>query len=198
MNKRNAQSDFQQHRDSIRRGVRRQQAVDFFNVLTGPLLLELTEAHLPQHRERLYPPTVVLSMFIKQALEDDGSCQRAVNGWAAQRAAEGLSPHSVGTGAYCRARQRLPAEMVMALTRETGKLLCAQADTGWRWRGRTVKLVDGTGISMPDTPDNQAQYPQPSSQAPGVGFPLARLVGVICLSTGVVIDTAVGPFEGSQ
>jgi hypothetical protein len=196
MNKRNAQSDFQQHRDSIRRGVRRQQAVDFFNVLTGPLLLELTEAHLPQHRERLYPPTVVLSMFIKQALEDDGSCQRAVNGWAAQRAAEGLSPHSVGTGAYCRARQRLPAEMVMALTRETGKLLCAQADTGWRWRGRTVKLVDGTGISMPDTPDNQAQYPQPSSQAPGVGFPLARLVGVICLSTGVVIDAAVGPFEG--
>ncbi len=104
MNKRNAQSDFQQHRYSIRRGVRRQQAVDFFNVLTGPLLLELTEAHLPQHRERLYPPTVVLSMFIKQALEDDGSCQRAVNGWAAQRAAEGLSPHSVGTGDPARQR----------------------------------------------------------------------------------------------
>jgi hypothetical protein len=170
MNKRNAQSDFQQHRDSIRRGVRRQHGVDIFNVLTGPLLLELTEAHLAQHRERLYPPTVVLSMFIKRALEDDGSCQRAVNGWAAQRAAEGLSPHSVRTGAYCRARQRLPAEMVMALTRETGKLLCALADTGWRWRGRTVKLVDGTGISMPDTPDNQAQYPQPSNQAPGGWF----------------------------
>ena len=196
MNKRTAQLGFQQRRESIRQGVRHQRAVDFFNVLTGPLLLELTELHLPAHRERLYPPTVVLSMFIKQALEDDGSCQRAVNGWAAQRAAEGLSPNSVRTGAYCRARQRLPAEMVMALTRETGKLLCAQADTGWRWHGRTVKLVDGTGVSMPDTPDNQTQYPQPSNQAPGVGFPLARLVGVICLSTGAVVDAAVGPFEG--
>ena len=196
MNKSTAQSEFQQHRESIRQGVRRQRAVDFFNVLTGPSLLELTEAHLPEHRERLYPPTVALSMFIKQALEEDGSCQRAVNGWAAQRAAEGLPPQSVGTGAYCKARQRLPAKMVMALTRETGKLLCAQAKTGWRWCGRTVKLVDGTGISMPDTPANQARYPQLSSQAPGVGFPLARLVGVICLSTGAVIDAAIGPFEG--
>ena len=161
MDKRNAQLGFQQHRESVRQSVRHQRAVDFFNVLTGPLLLEVTEAHLPEHRERLYPPTVALSMFIKQALEADGSCQRAVNAWAAQRAAEGLSPHSVRTGAYCRARQRLPAEMVTALTRETGKLLCAQSDRSWRWRGRTVKLVDGTGISMPDTPENQARYPQP-------------------------------------
>ena len=75
MNKRTAQLGFQQRRESIRQGVRHQRAVDFFNVLTGPLLLELTELHLPAHRERLYPPTVVLSMFIKQALEDDGSCQ---------------------------------------------------------------------------------------------------------------------------
>ena len=196
MNKRTAQSEFQQHRESIRQGVRRQRAVDFFNVLTGPLLVELPEAHLPAHRERLYPPTVTLSMFIKQVLEADGSCQRTVNGWVAQRAAEGFSSNSVHTGAYCRARQRLPAEMMMALTRETGKLLCTQADSGWRWRGRTVKLVDGTGISMPDTPGNQAQYPQPNSQASGVGFPLARLVGVICLSTGAVVDAAIGPFEG--
>lgn len=85
---------------------------------------------------------------------------------------------------------------VMALTRETGNLLCAQADTGWRWHRRTVKLVDGTGISMPDTLDNQGRYPQPSNQAPGFGFPLARLVGVICLSTGAVVDAAVGPFQG--
>lgn len=196
MNKRNAHSEFQQHRERIHRDVQRQCAVDFFNILTGPQLLELTDAYLPEHRERLYPPTVTLSMFIKQVLEADGSCQKAVNGWAAQRAAEGLSPRSVRTGAYCKARQRLPTEMVIALTRETGNLLCDQAKTGWRWRGRTVKLVDGTGISMPDTPGNQAQYPQSSNQAPGVGFPLARLVGVICLSTGAVVDAAMGPFQG--
>lgn len=196
MHKGKSHSRFQQHRECIRRDVCEHSAVDFFNVLTGPQLLELTEGYLPAHRERLYPPTVTLSMFIKQSLDEDGSCQRAVNGWAAQRVVEGLRPQSMDTGAYCRARQRLPVEMVTALTRETGKLLCAQANTGWRWRGRTVKLVDGTGISMPDTPDNQARYPQSSNQAPGVGFPLARLVGVICLSTGAVVDAAVGPFAG--
>lgn len=196
MHKNRDQSRFEQLRERVGRGACEHSAVDFFNVLTGRLLLELTEAHLPAHRERLYPPTVTLSMFIKQALDEDGSCQRAVNGWAAQRVAEGLRPQSVDTGAYCKARRRLPVEMVTTLTRETGKLLCTQADTGWRWRGRTVKLVDGTGLSMPDTPDNQARYPQPSSQAPGVGFPLARLVGVICLSTGAVVDAAIGPFAG--
>ena len=89
MKQRRTSSRFQQHRDGIRQGVRQHSAVDFFNALTGPLLLELTEGHLPEHRERLYPPTVALSIFIKQSLEEDGSCQRAVNGWAAQRAAEG-------------------------------------------------------------------------------------------------------------
>jgi hypothetical protein len=72
--------------------------VDFFNVLTEPLLLDLTEAHLPENRERLYPPTVALSMLIRQLLDEDGYCQRAVNGWAAQRAVEGLSVQSVRTG----------------------------------------------------------------------------------------------------
>jgi len=196
VHKNRSQSPLQQQRDRVRQSVRQHRTVDFFNVLTGPQLLDLTEAHLPEHRERLYPPTVALSMFIQQSLDEDGSCQRAVNGWAAQRAVEGLSVQSIRTGAYCRARQRLPLEMVTALTRETGRLLCTQANIGWRWRGRTVKLVDGTSISMPDTPDNQARYPQSSSQATGVGFPLARLVGVICLSTGAVIDAAMGPFAG--
>ncbi len=75
-------------------------------------------------------------------------------------------------------------------------MLSARAQACWRWRGRVVKLVDGTGISMPDTAENQARYPQPSSQAEGVGFPLARLVGVICLSTGAVLDAAMGPHSG--
>jgi hypothetical protein len=56
--------------------------------------------------------------------------------------------------------------------------------------------VDGTGLSMPDTPENQAVYPQPSSQARGVGFPLARLVMVICLATGAALDAAIGPHHG--
>jgi len=193
---RNARNVLHQRRTRIGRRSRETQAVEFFNVLTSPELLETTEALLPEHRERLYPPTVALSMFMRQALEADGSCQKAVDGWAAQRAADGLSPCSVRTGGYCRARQRLPLEMVSTLSRETGRLLHEKALAQWLWRGRTVKLVDGTGISMPDTPENQERYPQPSTQAPGVGFPLARLVMVICLATGAALDAAIGPHSG--
>jgi len=193
---RNARNVLHQRQRSIGRRSRATQAVEFFNVLTSPELLETTEALLPEHRERLYPPTVALSMFMRQVLEADGSCQKAVNGWAAQRAADGLSPCSVRTGGFCRARQRLPLEMVSTLTRETGRLLSQKALGQWLWRGRAVKLVDGTGISMPDTPENQALYPQPSTQAPGVGFPAARLVMVICLATGAALDMAVGPHSG--
>ena len=193
---RNARNVLHQRRTRIGHRSQATQAVEFFNVLTSPQLLQTTEALLPEHRERLYPPTVALSMFMRQVLEADGSCQKAVNGWAAQRAADGFCACSVLTGGYCRARQRLPLEMVSTLARETARLLSQKALAPWLWRGRTVKLVDGTGISMPDTPQNQAQYPQPSTQTPGVGFPLARLVMVICLATGAALDAAIGPYSG--
>ena len=54
-----------------------------------------------------------------------------------------------------------------------------------------VSAPDGTGLSMPDTPENQSMYPQPGTQANGVGFPLARLVMVICLATGAALDAAI-------
>jgi Transposase DDE domain len=186
----------QQHQRHVEAQAQRLQSVDFFNVLTGPELLERTEALLPEHREREYPPTVALSMFLKQALEEDRSCQKAVNSRIAQCVSEGLRPPSANTGGYSKARQRIPVEMVTALTHEVSGLLCSHAPAGWRWRGRTVKLADGTGISMQDTEENQARYPQPSSQAEGVGFPLMRLTGVVCLSTGAVLDVAMGPHAG--
>jgi len=186
-----------QHRARIEQQLHERSAMEFFNVLTGEELLERTEEHLPEHRERLYPPTVTLAMFLRQALSADGSCQRVVNAWAASRAAEGLRPQSVRTGGYCRARARLPATMVQALTLESGRLLSERAASSWRWRGRRVKLLDGTGISMPDTAANQAAYPQPSTQAPGVGFPLARLSALICLASGAVLGAAAGPHRGA-
>jgi hypothetical protein len=192
---RKARSDLHQRRSRIARRSGSTPAVEFFNVLTSKELLQTTEALLPEHRERLYPPTVTLSMFMRQTLEADALCQKAVNGWAAQRAADGLRACSVRTGGYCRAPQRLPLEMVRGLARHTGRLLSHKAHTQWLWRGRAVKLVDGTGLSMPDTPENQAVYPQPSTHARGVGFPLSRLVMVICLATGAALDAAIGPHQ---
>ena len=193
---RNARSRQHQQRKSIERRARSAEAMEFFNVLTSEALLETVEVLSPDHRERLYPPTVTLSMFMQQALDADGSCQKVVNGWAAQRTACGLGPCSTRTGGYCRARGRLPLSMVSGLARETGRQLHGRARPQWCWRGRSVKLVDGSGISMPDTDENQARYPQPGTQAPGVGFPLARLVVVICLATGAALDAAIGAHSG--
>ncbi|MDB6042346.1 MAG: family transposase [Gammaproteobacteria bacterium] len=75
----------------------------------------MTESHLPEHREWLYPPTVTLSMFTRQALDADGSCQKAVNSWAAQCRAEGLSVQSVRTGGYCDFMGNLPCTFMRPL-----------------------------------------------------------------------------------
>lgn len=74
--------------------------------------------------------------------------------------------------------------------------MAASAHRSWLWRGRPIKLVDGSTITMADTPENQARYPQQSGQAPGLGFPIARVTALLCLGTGAVIDTAMGPYAG--
>lgn len=197
MSHRNVEIARRQRRDRIAQRARASSPVEFFDLLTGPEMLALTESHLPEHRERQYPPTVTLSMFLSQALNADGSCQRAVDAWAVSQAADGLKPPSIRTGGYCRARARLPLSMVQALTRESARALSARAPCAWRWRGRTVKLLDGTGLSMPDTAENQACFPQPSCQAEGVGFPLLRLCAVLDLASGALLEAASGPHQGA-
>ena len=68
----------------------------------------------------------------------------------------------------------------------------------WLWHGRHVKLVDGSTCSMPDTEANQAEYPQPTSQAAGLGFPLAQFVVLLSLATAMVSDLAIGPYSGKE
>ena len=168
----------------------------FFNALTDQGMFEKLESLLPEYRERVYTPTDTLSMFLSQALNADRSCQNAVDDWFMSRQGSGLRQVSTNTGAYCRARKRLPIEMIKELVRHSGKQLTERLPEQWKWKGRDVMLVDGTTLSMPDTPQNQSVYPQPNTQQPGVGFPLCRLVGFLNLSSGAVIDVAFGPCEG--
>lgn len=135
-------------------------------------------------------------MFLAQALNEDRSCQRIVNEAVIKRVGGGLSLCSTVTGGYCRARQRLPIEMVAGLARRTAERMDEHTPGIWRWRGRRVRIIDGTTVSMPDTPANQARYPQQRRQQPGLGFPLCRVVGITCLSSGALIDAAIGRFNG--
>lgn len=171
-------------------------AYAFFNLLTAPELFDCVESLLPAHRERVFPPTETLSMFMAQALSADRSCQRVVNDLAVKQLHSGLKPCSTHTGGYCRARQRLPVEMVSSLVRSTGNLISARSAQAGRWMGRPVRLVDGTTITMPDTRTNQTAYPQSRGQKPGLGFPICRLVSIVCLSSGAVLDAALGRFRG--
>ncbi len=185
-----------QQQRCISKRVEKSDANSFFNLLTRPELLNMVEAQLPEHRESKYPPTLVLSMFLGQTMSSDSSCQNAVNEANVARLLSNLSVGSSSTGGYCIARQRLPLDRVKSLAQQTGERLGAHTPHGWLWRGRQVKLVDGTTIVMPDTEDNQLHYPQHGNQAPGVGFPLARLVGVMSLSTGAVLNAAMAPHKG--
>lgn len=168
----------------------------FFNLLTGPRLLERAEALAPPHRNRLFPPMKVLSMFCTQVLSADGSCQQAVDAEALQRMAHGLPPCRSDTGGYCKARKRLPTDIPRTLARETGALVSDAIPKHWQWQNRRVWLVDGTIVSMPDTLANQIRWPQSATQAPGLGFPHCRLVGLIGLGSGALCDAVIAPCEG--
>jgi len=168
----------------------------FFNILTSDALLDKVEEQLPEHRERLFPPTETLSMFLAQSMSADRSCQNIVNQTALQRLAGGLAPGSSHTGGYCRARQRLPLAMISHLTRELGRQIDEKVPDAWHWQGRRVRIIDGTTVTMPDTAANQASFPQQRGQKKGLGFPICRIVGITCLASGTLLNTAIGRFNG--
>jgi hypothetical protein len=159
-------------------------------------LLRWVEEEGGPGRERLYGPLRTLTLFIEQVLSADHSCQDAVARGLSQRVGLGQAPCSLNNGPYCKARSRLALGLIERLGREVGERLRRAQPEAWRWRGREVKLIDGTTVSMPDTRDNQAEFPQNRSQQVGLGFPLARLVAIISLSCGAVLEWTSAPCEG--
>jgi Transposase DDE domain/Insertion element 4 transposase N-terminal len=180
----------------VHRQLQAQPGLPFADYLPAAVIHQAARAAGCLFRQRLFSPAVTLWTFLSQVLDPDHSCRQAVARLLAYRAARGLSPCSPDTGAYCKARARLPEELLRELTRRTGRQLLEQAAPAWLWHGRPVKVVDGTGLSMPDTPKNQKAYPKSKKLAAGVGFPLLRLVVVFSLSVGAVLEAALAPFHG--
>lgn len=149
-----------------------------------------------EFRERLYTPIKTIFMFVKQALSPDKSCKNAVANAVVEQACAGERLASINTGPYCKARKRLPTDTLYNLVRETGKAAALSAPAAWNWQGRPVKLVDGTTITMPDTEKNQHKFPQHGNQKTGVGTPIMRLVAVMSLGAGTVLDYAFTAHKG--
>lgn len=146
----------------------------------------------------VYTPAVTIWVFLSQCLSADHSCREAVAGLIAWRLGQGLAPCSAETGAYCMARDAVPEEACVRLLRETGRHVDDQAPESWRWHGHRVLDVDGSTVTMNDTPENQAEYPQLSVQKRGCGFPIMRIVVVFSLAVGTVLEAAVSRYQGKQ
>jgi len=168
------------------------------DVIPSTLLMQWVTAEVDVWRERVYSPFTTLTLFLEQVLGEDHSCQDTVARALSARVADGHAPCSLNTGPYCRARARLPVGLLEQLGRGIGTRVCAQQPAGWLWHGRQVKLIDGSTLSMPDTAANQKRFPQNRSQKTGLGFPLARLVAIVSLSCGALLDWAVGPCKGKE
>jgi hypothetical protein len=167
-------------------------------VLPAGVLAAAVEEEVGAFRERVYPPLTTLGLFIGQALSPDGACQDAVARHLSERTGKGEAACSLSSGPYCKARQRLPLGLISRLGVAVGEVLEEASPQGWKWRGRSVKLLDRTTVSMPDTVANQSVYPQSGAQKPELGFPLAMLVALISLSTDAVLRWAVGPCRGKH
>ena len=147
-----------------------------------------------------YTPPVTLWGFLSQMLHKDEqrSCVAAVSRIVVLLVSLGREPPSSNTGAYCRARAKLPEVVIRRLTFDMARGCETAVPAPWLWHGRHVKLVDGTTVSMPDTEANQAEYPQPATQEKGIGFPLVRMVVLFSLATGMLCDMAMGPYKGKE
>lgn len=184
------------HARQVRSQLNSTSGLPFAGVLSPDMIAKAIAKQSMDSRNRVFTPDIVLWTFLSQVINEDQSCQAAVARTIAFLLSQGEKPPSANTAAYCKARTRLFLALLISLVRASGQELEEQALAKWLWRGRHVKLMDGSTVSMPDTTENQKAFPQPDSQKPGVGFPIARLVAIISCATGSVLDLALGPYQG--
>jgi hypothetical protein len=191
-----AQAESRLSLDQLRARFARNDGLPFADVLTESRIREALDEHGVTYRNRVFTPVTTLWGFLSQVLSDDHSCSDAVSRIIAHRVASGHPACSPNTASYCDARGRLPTAVLSTLARWTAAELQAAAAEQWKWNGRNVFIADGSHVSMPDTPENQAAYPQPVVQQPGLGFPLARVAVLLSLATGACHDLAIAPYAG--
>jgi hypothetical protein len=148
----------------------------------------------------IFSTPIVLWAFLAQVLRDGkgAACAAAVADIATYMQQTGGQVPSGDTGDYCRARSKLDLAALRSLVVEAAQQLQDEADPSWLWHGLHAKLIDGFTFTMPDTLENQREFPQQKSQEPGVGFPIARACAVLSLATGAIHDLNIGPYEGKE
>ena len=142
-------------------------------------------------RRRLFSKENTFWAFLSQVLDADGGCQEVVRKLQAFAAMKSKPLPSSSTAAYRQARKKLEADDLEAILQHTSDRLQSKKDIGGL-KGRRVVVVDGTGLSMPDTVENQQLWPQQKNQKPDCGFPQAALCACFCLQTGGLLSHELG------
>jgi hypothetical protein len=146
----------------------------------------------------IFTPAMTLWAFVGQYVSSGKTCVIAVARVMVLLSALGRQPCSAGTGAYCKARQKLPESFIRRLTYQVGVEVEEQAPAEWRWHNRRALLVDGAEVIADDTQPNQAEYPQEPSQRRGLGFPIIRFVVLLTFATAGIVGAAFGPYAGKK
>ncbi len=142
-------------------------------------------------RQRIYSKENTFWAFFSQILDADGGCQEVVRKLQAFAASRSRPIPSSSTSAYCQARKKLGLITLQKILQHTSRKLLNSIEAGCL-NNRRVIVVDGTGVSMPDTPGNQEVWPQQSNQKPGCGFPQATICACFCLQTGALLSYEIG------
>ena len=187
---------FRQQFSFLRRQFLQDGELPLSNILSEDIVSEVLKDTACSWVDKIYTPLVTLWVFLSQVLSADHGCRWAVSRLIADRLSRGQSACSAETGAYCRARKRLPEKLFSEVARKTGQQLDANASNSWLWKGRPVYMFDGATVMMPDTQENQKAYPQNVAQKPGLGFPIARIAAIFSLSCGAVMDLAISRYAG--
>ena len=182
--------------DAVRGRFARNEGLPFANILTEANIRDILNEHGVKYRDRVFSPVTTIWGFLSQVLSEDHSCRDAVSRIIAHRAADGKSVCSPNTASYCKARSRILTSVLSTLAKRTAEELETCIPDQWRWNDRSVFIVDGSSVSMPDTAENQQMYPQPPTQVTGLGFPLARITVLLSLATGACHDLEIAPYAG--
>ena len=159
------------------------------------------ESWFAQEDGDVFTPPVTIWGFLSQVLHKGElrSCLAAVSRISVLLVALGREPCARNNGAYCKARAKLPEVVIERLATRVADRCEQEVPDNWLWKGRHhVKMADGTTVSMPDTPENQEEYPQQAAQQEGLGFPVARMVVLMSLATAMCCGMAMGPYAGKE
>lgn len=177
-------------------------SLSFSGVLTQEQIQSVYDQHdvASDDEDTVFTPSITIWGFLSQVIHkaEQRSCLAAVARIGVMLVAFGRPRCAQNNGPYCRARCRLPLAIFARLTMDVAASCEAQTPDEWLWKGRHVKLIDGTTATMPDTEKNREAFRQQSCQKEGLGFPIARLVVVISLATAMVGGMSMGPYQGKE